>query len=97
MTIRHRFHLDRNGHSISVLYEGPRRPVEVLVDGRTVAMGRAPRAARTVLTAELPGDPPHSFAIDLSCPDGPDDSPMCALMDSGTSYPMPDVPLTPGR
>ncbi|MFD4240378.1 hypothetical protein ACFWP3_01980 [Streptomyces sp. NPDC058525] len=97
MTIRHRFHLDQNGHSISVLYEGPRRPVEVLVDGRTVAMGRAPGAARTVLTAELPGDPPQPFAIDLACPRDPDDSPVCALMESGMRYPMPDVPLRPGR
>ncbi|MBT2540819.1 hypothetical protein J7E99_08910 [Streptomyces sp. ISL-44] len=97
MTIRHRFHLDQNGHSISVLYEGPRRPVEVLVDGKTVAVGRAPRAARTVLTAELPGDPPQPFAIDLAYPDSADDSPMCALMESGTRYLMPDVPLRPGR
>lgn len=97
MAIRHRFHLDQHGHSISVLYEGPRRPVEVLVDGKTVAMGRVPKAARTVLTAELPGDPPHPFAIDLACPDNPDDSPSCALVDSGTRYRMPDVPLTPGR
>lgn len=71
--------------------------MEVLVDGKTVAVGRAPRAARTVLTAELPGDPPQPFAIDLAYPDSADDSPMCALMESGTRYLMPDVPLRPGR
>ncbi|MFD3539004.1 hypothetical protein ACFWUQ_05830 [Streptomyces sp. NPDC058662] len=97
MTNRHRFHLDQNGHSISVLCEGPRRAVAVLVDGRTVATARPQRAARTVLAAQLPGDPPEPFSIHLGPPAGPDDGLLCSFVtDDGMSYLMPDVPLAPG-
>ncbi|MGW5848905.1 hypothetical protein ACWFQ8_13305 [Streptomyces sp. NPDC055254] len=94
MTNRHCFHLDQNGHSISVLCEGPRRPVEVLVDGRTVATARPQRVARTVLAAQMPGDPPEPFSIHLGPPGGPDDCPLCSFVtDDGMSYLMPDVHL----
>ncbi|MGW0395394.1 hypothetical protein ACWDYJ_31880 [Streptomyces sp. NPDC003042] len=95
MASRHRFHLDQNGHSISVLYGRPGQSVEVLVDGKAVAVGKAAAAGLTVMKAELPGDPPQPFTVHLGSPDDPGEAPLCTLVIDGARYLMPDIPFGP--
>ncbi|MFV0131343.1 hypothetical protein ACLGI4_27150 [Streptomyces sp. HMX112] len=88
----HRFHLDQDGHSVSVELTGPSGPVEVLVDGKVVALCPGRRRGVAVLAAELPGDPPRPITVrveDLG------EVPFCVLETSGERYLMPRVPLVP--
>ncbi|MCJ1679103.1 hypothetical protein MTF65_17510 [Streptomyces sp. APSN-46.1] len=59
MHMRHHFHIDHAGHSVSVTIETGRKPlVEILVDGKEVAHERTAHDRPVVLPIELPTDPP---------------------------------------
>ncbi|MFF5705236.1 hypothetical protein ACFY7H_22450 [Streptomyces sp. NPDC012794] len=89
-----RFHLDRDGHSVTVQMAGASRPVEVLVDGKVVAQGPAPREDRTVWRAELPGPPPRPLSVTLAETGG---AYLCEMELDGVRYLMPRVPLLPEK
>ncbi|MGW7284598.1 hypothetical protein ACWGH4_03740 [Streptomyces sp. NPDC054847] len=88
-----RFHLDQDGHSVTVQLRRARGEVEVLVDGKVVAYRRTLGKDTTALTAELPGDPPRPFRILLAPVEGADGAPLCAMESAGMRYLMPLVPL----
>lgn len=94
MATHHRYHLDQDGHSITVLYDVRRRRTEVLVDGKTVAAVRAPRKTATLLRAELPTDPPKPFLVRVGRDDTSGGVPLCALEVDGTRALVPSVALT---
>ncbi|MFD4245343.1 hypothetical protein ACFWP3_27700 [Streptomyces sp. NPDC058525] len=97
MAAHHRYHVDQDGHSITVLSDVRRRRADVLVDGKTVASVRVPRHGAAVLRGELPGDlpdPPKPFLIRVSHAYDAGDVPPCALETDGMRYLMPSVPLT---
>ncbi|MFE9628044.1 hypothetical protein [Streptomyces sp. NPDC006527] len=89
-----RFHLDHDGHSITVQLSGVDGLIEVLVDGKVVSRGSASRAGITVLDAELPGDPPRPLGITLGDMGGVF---LCVAEIGGARYFMPHVPLFPER
>ncbi|MEU9146705.1 hypothetical protein [Streptomyces sp. NPDC048349] len=93
MAAHYRYHLDQDGHSITVLYDVGHRRAEVLVNGKTVACVRVPRSAATLLQGETPTDPPTPFLIRVGQPDGQGGVPLCALETQGMRYLMPSVPL----
>lgn len=90
-----RFHLDQEGHSITVQLTGVSGSIEVLVDGKVVARGSTSGAGETVLYAELPGDPPRPVSITLGNMGG--GVSLCEMDVGGTRYLMPRVPLFPER
>ncbi|MEU9026633.1 hypothetical protein AB0D46_03670 [Streptomyces sp. NPDC048383] len=92
---RHRFHLDQDGHSITVVRDLRHRYVEVLVDGKTVCSARTSRSKATLLRGEIAGAGPQPFLIRLERPDVPGGEPLCVLERDGMRYLMPNVPLTP--
>ncbi|ORT55573.1 hypothetical protein [Streptomyces sp. CB03238] len=94
MALGHRFHVDQDGHSITVQFLGGSGDFEVLVDGKVVAYGPGPRRGGTV-RAELPGDPPRSVGITVSDPREMGGVPFCVLESGGMRYLMPQVPLVP--
>lgn len=97
MTRAHRFHVDLEGHSVTVLIEWPGREIEVLVDGKVVAHQRKPARDGTVLHAELPTDPPQPLTILV---EDMGDTPFCSLVTPDARYRrflMPEVPLTTRR
>ncbi|WP_223166267.1 ABC transporter permease subunit [Nonomuraea sp. SYSU D8015] len=69
MAHRHHFHLELDGYSVTV--DADRHPgeTELLVNGKVVGYerlhGRQHRS-KTMLAAELPGDPPQPFSISLN-------------------------------
>ncbi|MET9799653.1 hypothetical protein [Streptomyces sp. NPDC006368] len=89
----HRFHLDQDGHSITVLLGHVAQDIEVLVDGKVVAVRRGHRGGVRELAAELPGDPPRPFTILVEDLDG---APLCVMVRDGSRFLMPQVPLVPG-
>ncbi|MEU0272605.1 hypothetical protein [Streptomyces sp. NPDC006307] len=96
---RHRFHLDQEGHSITVLLGRAAHDVEVLVDGKVVAVrhehglgGRGVRELAAELPGEQPGDPPRPFTVLVEDVDG---TPLCVMVRGGIRYLMPRVPLLP--
>ncbi|MFJ5812030.1 hypothetical protein OG906_37800 (plasmid) [Streptomyces sp. NBC_01426] len=93
-----RFHLDQDGHSITVVRDGGGRRVELLVDGRVVAAARTRRHAPTELSGSLArggSEDPLSFVVRLGRGDIPGGEPLCALEIEGQTSLMPFVPLTP--
>ncbi|MEV4332805.1 hypothetical protein AB0K02_20060 [Streptomyces sp. NPDC049597] len=88
-----RFHLDQDGHSVTVQLRGAHPEVEVLVDGKVVAQRTGPVKGTTALEAELPGDPPRPFRILIAPVEGPDGTPLCMMESAGARSPMPLVPL----
>ncbi|MEV3988817.1 hypothetical protein AB0J57_07895 [Streptomyces sp. NPDC049837] len=92
MALGHRFHVDQNGHSVTVQFLGAGGRFEVLVDGKVVAHGPDRRTGGTV-TAELPGDPPRPLSITVSDPHEMGGVPFCVLETGGMRYLMPQVPL----
>ncbi|MER7110517.1 hypothetical protein [Streptomyces sp. NPDC000229] len=92
MALGHRFHVDQDGHSVTVQFVGGAGGFEVLVDGKVVAYGPGRRKGGTV-TAELPGDPPRPFAITVSHPREMGGVPFCVLESGGMRYLMPQIPL----
>ncbi|MFD3543170.1 hypothetical protein ACFWUQ_27245 [Streptomyces sp. NPDC058662] len=103
MGSRHRFHLDQDGHSVTVLCGRPSQPVEVLVDGRVVARVQGHRTGTVTIGGEIAGDRPRPFVVLLDHPDEAGEVPICVLETEGVRYLMPSVPLTrderlrPGR
>ncbi|NWF25526.1 hypothetical protein HW130_04485 [Streptomyces sp. PKU-EA00015] len=98
MTGGRRFHLDQDGHSVTVQLRGARPEAEVLVDGKVVAYRRGQIKATTALEAELPGDPPRPFRVLIAPVEGPEETPLCMMESAGARYLMPLVPLLgPGR
>lgn len=93
MARTHRFHVDLEGHSVTVLLEWPGHEIEVLVDGKVVAYRGKPERHGTVLHAELPTDPPQPLTILV---EDMGDSPFCSLVTPDARYRrflMPEVPL----
>ncbi|MEU9414968.1 hypothetical protein [Streptomyces sp. NPDC048272] len=92
-----RFHLDRDGHSITVVRDAGGRRAELLVDGRVVAAARTRRHAPTELSGSLArggsGDP-LPFTVRLGRADIPGGEPLCTLEANGQTSLMPLVPLT---
>ncbi|MEW2258664.1 hypothetical protein [Streptomyces sp. NPDC047869] len=96
MTHAHRFHLDVEGHSVTVQTRHGARETELLVDGKVVDYLHARTGHReptTALTAELPGDPPQSFRITLRFGEAPAYPAVCLMEFAGRSHPMPAIPL----
>ncbi|MFE1559189.1 hypothetical protein ACFW6V_29910 [Streptomyces sp. NPDC058734] len=93
---RHRFHLDQDGHSITVVWSARRGRAEVLVDGKVVAAARTHRTATTSLRGETADGEGavHPFTVRLGRPDIPGDEPLCTLETGHSLYLMPLVPLT---
>ncbi|MGR4880932.1 hypothetical protein ACIPUC_16220 [Streptomyces sp. LARHCF249] len=97
MARMHRFHVDLEGHSVSVLLEWPGREIEVLVDGKVVAYQRKPARNGTVLHAELPTDPPQPLTVLV---EDMGDTPFCSLVTPDARYRrflMPEEPLVTPR
>ncbi|MEU6755222.1 hypothetical protein [Streptomyces sp. NPDC046685] len=93
MSRTHRFHVDLEGHSVTVLLEWPGHEIEVLVDGKVVAYRRRPEKRGTVLHAELPTDPPQPLTLLV---EDMGDTPFCSLMTPDARYRrflMPEVPF----
>ncbi|MET9517972.1 hypothetical protein [Streptomyces sp. NPDC002994] len=90
MTRGHRFHLDQDGHSISVQVGRPSDGIEVLVDGKVVAYRKGRPKGAAVLEAELPEEPPRPFRIHVDDMSG---EPFCVMETSGSRFLMPQVPL----
>ncbi|MGW0366726.1 hypothetical protein [Streptomyces sp. NPDC002990] len=89
-----RFHVDLEGHSVTVLLEWPGHEIEVLVDGKVVAYRRKPERHGTVLHAELPTDPPQPLTILV---EDMGHTPFCSLVTPDARYRrflMPEEPLT---
>ncbi|SEB90665.1 hypothetical protein [Streptomyces sp. TLI_105] len=95
MAGHHRYHLDQDGQSITVLHDPRRRRAEVWVNGKTVAAARAPRHQATVLEGEIPALPPKRMVVRIGHPDDVDDVPLCVLETDGDRYLMPHIALTP--
>ncbi|MBA4862280.1 hypothetical protein H1V43_12955 [Streptomyces sp. PSKA54] len=89
-----RFHLDQDGHSVTVEVARPSGTSEVLVDGKVVAHHRGGGQGPTVLEAELPGDPPQPISITVDDPPDRDAAPLCLMDIAGMRYVMPLTPLT---
>lgn len=96
MSRAHRFHLEVDGHSVTVQTRHAARETELLVDGKVVGYQRTAtrhRPSATVLTAELPGDPPKPFAVALHSRGSAEDAPTCALEIAGRRHAMSESPL----
>lgn len=94
MAAHQRFHLDQDGHSITVLCDLPRHRVEVLVDGKVVSSVRTGRDPVTLVRGEITTEPPQPFTVRLEHPDDPGGIPLCMLETQHLRYLMPNVPLT---
>ncbi|MFD7258875.1 hypothetical protein [Streptomyces sp. NPDC059874] len=94
MAGHHRYHLDQDGHSITVVHDPRRRRAEVWVDGKTVAAARTPRHLATVLDGEIPTLPPRRMVIRIGHLDDSGDVPLCVLETDGDRYLMPHIALT---
>ncbi|MEW2416906.1 hypothetical protein AB0953_24695 [Streptomyces sp. NPDC046866] len=94
MAGRHRYHLDQDGHSITVLHDPRRRRAEVWINGKTVTVAETPRHRPTVMEAEIPTVPPKGVVVRIGHPDDPGDVPLCVLETGGDRYLMPHVALT---
>lgn len=95
MARSHRFHLDRDRHSVTV--ETASSHAELLVDGKVVASQRWRRKGATVLAAELPGDPPHPFTLRVDRSKEAGNPPVCLIETGGVRELMPDTPLAAHR
>ncbi|WCD84043.1 hypothetical protein KPP03845_100363 [Streptomyces xanthophaeus] len=95
MAGHHRYHLDQDGHSITVLCDVGRLHAQVLVDGKVVSSARMGRSGATLLYGEVPTDPPQPFEIRLDHPYDSRDIPPCVMETDGRRYLMPTAPLSP--
>ena len=96
MARTHRFHLDLDGHSVTVHTRHATRETELLVDGKVVSYQRTQSGHRKrtiVLTAELPGDPPQPFDVTLYTGEAAERAATCVLEIAGRRHPMPETPL----
>ncbi|MFF8830952.1 hypothetical protein [Streptomyces sp. NPDC015131] len=90
MALGHRFHVDLDGHSVTVQFLARTGPFEVLVDGKVVGYGKGPGAS---VAAELPGDPPRPFTVTVGHARVTGGVPSCVLQTGGVRRPVPHVPL----
>jgi hypothetical protein len=91
MSRRHYFHTDQHGHSITVsVRSGVAHEVELLVDGKEVGHRNPKGAGTTVVSAELPEDPPHRFAVAVHEPRFGSGVPRCSILLDGVEFPMPE-------
>lgn len=88
MTLTRRFHVDQDGHSVTVLLEPRAKDAEVLVDGKVVAFTRRPTKDGTILHAALPTDPPQPITIVVEDRGG---TPSCSMMTRYRRSTMPEV------
>ncbi|WP_037673725.1 hypothetical protein [Streptomyces globisporus] len=95
MAGHHRYHLDQDGDSITVLHDPRRQRAEVWVNGKTIAVARTPRHHVTVLEGEIPALPPKRMVVRIGHPDDVGDVPLCVLETDGDRYLMPHIALTP--
>ncbi|WP_225803668.1 hypothetical protein [Streptomyces sp. NK15101] len=95
MAGHHRYHLDQDGQSITVLHDPRRRRAEVWVNGKTIAVARTPPHQTTVLEGELPALPPKPVVVRIDPPYDEGDVPLCVLETDGDRYLMPHIALTP--
>ncbi|MFF3763882.1 hypothetical protein ACFYYR_07305 [Streptomyces sp. NPDC001922] len=87
----HHFHLDHHGHSITVnVRPGRTSRLELLVDGKEVFRQRVQGTGTSVLTGELPGDPPVPFRVLVHQPRLGALIPRCSLEVDGVEQPMPE-------
>lgn len=93
MARSHRFHLDRDGHSVTVQAGTTSGDVELLVDGKVVAARRGRRKDVTVLSAELPGDPPQPFTVHVDRSKQAGVVPVCVMETNGSRVPVPYAPF----
>ena len=91
MTRQHHFHLDHAGHSITVEVRTGHTPeVALLVDGKEVGYRHQRGADATVLTSELPDEPPQPFELRLDHLCHTTRSLTCTLLLAGHEFPMPE-------
>ncbi len=91
MSRRHRFHLDHAGHSVTVtVRSGLTSEVELLVDGEEVFHHHLHGSGTSLLTGELPGDPPRPFRVQLHQSRLGTGAPRCVLEIDGVEHPMPE-------
>ncbi|WP_267245656.1 hypothetical protein [Streptomyces sp. PR69] len=91
----HRYHLDRDGHSVTVRPGHAARDIELLVDGKVVGYRRGSAKGPAVLAAELPGDPPRPFTVTIDPPSPSGSVPVCAMHIDGQVLRVPPVPPGP--
>ncbi|MDI3419184.1 hypothetical protein [Streptomyces luteolus] len=97
MATAQRFHIDQNGHSVTVQVAGVHGAVELLVDGKVVAYRRELGRETAVLDAELPDDPPRPFRILLAPVARGGGPPLCLLESDRTRYLLPLTPQSDRR
>lgn len=85
-----RYHLDQDGHAVTVMCDPRRDRAEVWVDGKTVAAAGLGEPLR----AEIPTDPPRPFTVRIERAPEPGGFPLCVLDTGGDRYLMPYTPLT---
>ncbi|RAG81388.1 hypothetical protein DN069_32950 [Streptacidiphilus pinicola] len=97
MTTRHHYHLDIDGHSVSLdLRTGFTWRTEdllLLVDGKEVGYHHQRGTGTTVLEAELPGEPPTPISVRVDHPHHGGHrphTPVCTLLTEGRKLPMPE-------
>ncbi|MDI3388430.1 hypothetical protein QIS99_19795 [Streptomyces sp. B-S-A8] len=95
MATGQRFHIDRDGHSVTVQVSGGHGTVEILVDGKVVAYRRELGRETAVLDAELPDDPPRPFRILIAPVAGVGEPPLCLMERDHTRYLLPLTPQPP--
>ncbi|MEV0188045.1 hypothetical protein AB0I39_05855 [Kitasatospora purpeofusca] len=91
MRQRHSFHLDRDGHSVTVnVRSGWITETEVLVDGKEVAFHRVHGHGvyPLVLAAQLAEDPPRPLAVRLERTGAPERPLSCTLELGADAQPM---------
>ncbi|MEU7057252.1 hypothetical protein [Streptomyces sp. NPDC046197] len=95
MARAHRFHVDLQGHSVTVQTPAGRE-TELLVDGKVVGHRRTAaghRGTRVVLSAELPGDPPEPFTVVCDAAGGKGGTGSYVLEVAGRTHAMPQTPV----
>lgn len=85
------FHIDLEGHSITVnLGPGRSGSVELLVDGKVVGYVRERTERTTVVEGELADEPVRPFTVRIQQPAlGLGRPPRCSVLIEGTELPMP--------
>ncbi|MEU1628815.1 hypothetical protein ABZ746_26590 [Streptomyces sp. NPDC020096] len=87
----HHFHVDHIGHSITVtVRSGPTSEIEMLVDGKEVFFQRVPGSGTSLLTGELPEDPPLPFRVHVHQARFGCAIPHCTLEIDDEEVPMPE-------
>ncbi|GAA1999110.1 hypothetical protein [Catenulispora subtropica] len=83
-----RFHTDRHGDSITVMVYTDRASsdIELLVNGKEVALGRIGDSGTCELDAPLPTTPPTPVHVTVRHP-GRDGAPECTLLIDGVEQP----------